>query len=107
MTKQVEAILEHGLLRPLEPLPFADNERLLLTVSDLPKTTSDRARERSWLDLHAIEYADQWVALHEDKLLSHGSNGAEVLEQAWKQGVDVPFLIHVPPVEPELPFAGW
>ena len=107
MTKQVEAILEHGLLRPLEPLPFADNERLLLTVSDQPKPSINRTRESNWLELHAIEYADQWVALHEDKLLSYGPNGVEVLERAWSQGVKTPFLIHVPPVEPELPFAGW
>ena len=107
MTKQVEAVFEHGVLRPLEPLPFADNERLLLTVSDLPKATGNRVQELGWLALHAIEYADQWVALHEDKLLSHGSNGAEVLERAWKQGVEVPYLIHVPPEEPELPFGGW
>ena len=66
MTKQVEAVFEHGVLRPLEPLPFADNERLLLTVSDLPKATGNRVKELGWLALHAIEYADQWVALHED-----------------------------------------
>ena len=42
MTKQVETVFEHRVLRPLEPLPFADNERLLLTVSVLPKASNVR-----------------------------------------------------------------
>lgn len=107
MMKHVEAVFEHGVLRPLEPLPFADKERLFLTVSDQPKPPGDRAKERTWLDCHAREYAGQWVAVHEDLLLSHGENATEVLEQAWSQGVETPFLIHVPPVERDLPFGGW
>ena len=34
MTKQVEAVFEQGVLRPLEPLPFSEKEHLFLTVSD-------------------------------------------------------------------------
>ena len=107
MTKEVEAVFEQGVLRPLEPLPFAEKEHLFLTVRDQPRPQSDRARERSWLDCHAIDYAGQWVALHEDILLSHGANASEVLEQAWNQGVEAPFLIHIPSTEPDLPFGGW
>ena len=107
MTKQVEAVFEQGVLRPLEPLPFAEKDHLFLTVSDRPNPSSDRAKERTWLDRHAMDYSGQWVALHEDALLSHGSDASEVLQQAWNRGVEVPFLIHVPPAEPELPFGGW
>ena len=107
MIKQVEAVFENGVLRPLEPLPFAEKERLFLTVSDQPKPASDRTKEHTWLEGHAAEYAGQWVALHEDALLSHGENASEVLERAWSQGVEVPLLIHVPPAEPELAFGGW
>lgn len=107
MTKQVEAVFEQGILRPLEPLPFAEKEHLFLIVSDQPKPSSERAKERSWLDIHAVEYAGQWVALHEDILLSHGIHSKEVLEMAWSQGVEVPYLIHVPSCEPKLPFGGW
>ena len=32
MTVSVEAIYENGVLRPLEPLPFVDNERVWITV---------------------------------------------------------------------------
>ncbi len=34
MTQQVEAIYEHGVLRPLAPLPFAESQRVSVTVSD-------------------------------------------------------------------------
>ena len=32
MTKQVEAIYENGVLRPLEPLPLAERERVTVTI---------------------------------------------------------------------------
>ena len=32
MTKSFEAIYEHGVFRPLEPVDFAENERVTLTV---------------------------------------------------------------------------
>jgi len=34
MTKQVEAVYENGVLRPLEPLPLDEHQRVTLTVSD-------------------------------------------------------------------------
>ena len=107
MIKQVEAVFEQGVLRPLEALPFDEKQRLFLTVSDQPRTTSHRAKERTWLESHAGEYAGEWIALHEDTLLSHGANASEVLERAWSQGVEAPLLLHVPPAEPELAFGGW
>jgi len=39
----------------------------------------DRSREYQWLQEHAREYADQWVALEGEQLVEHGANGAEVL----------------------------
>jgi predicted DNA-binding antitoxin AbrB/MazE fold protein len=35
MTKQVEAIYEDGMLRPLEPLPLEEHQRVRVTVSSL------------------------------------------------------------------------
>ncbi len=35
MTKQVEAVYEDGVLRPLEPLPLEEHQRVTLTVSDV------------------------------------------------------------------------
>ena len=33
MTKQVDAVYENGVLRPLEPLPLDEHQRVTLTVS--------------------------------------------------------------------------
>ena len=107
MTKQVEAVFEQGVLRPLEPLPFSEKEHLFLTVSDLPRPTADRAKEHLWLDANSTRYQGQWVALHNETLLSYGSNAREVLENAWSQGVEAPSLIHIPLAGPDLPFGGW
>ncbi len=34
MTRQVEAVYENGVLRPLEPLPLDEHQRVTVTVSD-------------------------------------------------------------------------
>ena len=34
MTRQVEAVYENGVLRPLEPLPLKDRQKVSVTVSD-------------------------------------------------------------------------
>ena len=34
MTRQVEAVYEHGVFRPLEPLTLAESQRVRLTISD-------------------------------------------------------------------------
>ena len=37
MNTAVEAIYEGGILRPLEPLPFAEHERVRVSVESLPE----------------------------------------------------------------------
>ena len=37
MTKQVEAVYENGVLRPLEPLPLEEHQQVTVTVSDVPE----------------------------------------------------------------------
>ena len=34
MTRSLQAIYEKGVLRPLEPLPFSEHQRVTVTVSD-------------------------------------------------------------------------
>jgi predicted DNA-binding antitoxin AbrB/MazE fold protein len=34
MTKTLQAVYENGVLRPLEPLPLKEHERVMVTVSD-------------------------------------------------------------------------
>ncbi|MEK7409068.1 MAG: antitoxin family protein [Acidobacteriota bacterium] len=37
MTKQVEAVYQNGMLRPLQPLALEENQRVTVAVSDLPE----------------------------------------------------------------------
>jgi Protein of unknown function DUF104 len=34
MTRNVEAVYEHGILRPLEPLDLPENQRVTVTIQD-------------------------------------------------------------------------
>jgi predicted DNA-binding antitoxin AbrB/MazE fold protein len=109
MTKQLEVVYESGVLRPLEPLPFAERQRLVVTVTDelCPTPTfNPRRREREWLELNGPSYAGQWVAVEGDQLVSHGENAMAVLQQARAAGVQHPLLMQIPK-EPPLPFGGW
>jgi predicted DNA-binding antitoxin AbrB/MazE fold protein len=36
MLRQLEAIFEDGVLRPLEPLSLAEKQHVRLTISDVP-----------------------------------------------------------------------
>jgi predicted DNA-binding antitoxin AbrB/MazE fold protein len=109
MTKQLEAIYEDGVLRPLEPLSLPDKQRVLVTVTDelFPKpATNDRKREMEWVRLHGKECAGKWIAVEGDRLVSSGHKAKPVLEHAQAQGVARPLLLHIPE-KPELPFGGW
>jgi predicted DNA-binding antitoxin AbrB/MazE fold protein len=55
MTKQVEAVYENGVLRPLEPLSLAENERVTVTINAAES-------ERSRLDVVFIERAKRELA---------------------------------------------
>jgi predicted DNA-binding antitoxin AbrB/MazE fold protein len=50
MIQNVEAVYEHGVLRPLEPLSLAESQRVKLTISDLLSGRSQR-------DLNVLETA--------------------------------------------------
>jgi predicted DNA-binding antitoxin AbrB/MazE fold protein len=39
---EVEAVYEHGVLRPLRPLSLAGSQQVLLTISDAPVGASER-----------------------------------------------------------------
>lgn len=45
MAKSVPAVYENGVLRLLEPLDFADHQRVMVMVTDAPTNLVD-----SWLD---------------------------------------------------------
>jgi len=55
MIQEVEAIYEHGVLRPLRPLSLAERQQVRLTISDAPPLTTER-------DMAAVERARLEVA---------------------------------------------
>jgi predicted DNA-binding antitoxin AbrB/MazE fold protein len=55
MIRNVEAVYEHGLLRPLEPLELTESQRVRLTISDVSSAHSQR-------DLDIVKRAQAEVA---------------------------------------------
>jgi len=106
--RQLEAVFERGVLRPLEPLSLLEKQHVLLTITDVPATESigSRQAEQEWLNVHALEYAGQWVALQDSVLLSHGSRARAVRDEARRKGVQHPLLVRVPKDFGQ-PSAGW
>ena len=54
MTKTLQAVYENGVLRPLEPLPLKEHQRVMVTVSDPAEC---------WLDHEYVEQVKKDVAL--------------------------------------------
>jgi len=57
MTREVEAVYENGMLRPLEPLPLAEHQHVKVTVSEIPGDPLE-----SMIDENFQEEARQAVA---------------------------------------------
>ena len=108
MLRQLEAVFEGGVLRPLEPLSLVEKQYVLLTVSDVPAAgdSSDWKAGQEWIRAHGAEYGGQWVALHGGLLLSNGLDARAVRDEARAKGVYLPLLVHLPD-EPGQPSAGW
>ena len=113
MAKQLEAVYEHGVLRPLEPLQLAGHQhvRLILDERTTPlswqpaEPVNDRQAEMNWLATESAPSAGQWVTLDGSRLVAQGSTLAAVSEAAKAAGVDEPLFAHVP--VDDLPSAGW
>lgn len=50
-------------------------------------------RAKQWISEHRAEYLNQWVVLDGDHLISHGTDGEQVYDQAKAAGINVPFLV--------------
>ena len=74
-------------------------------IGEAPASLKDRSRENEWVARHRDEYANQWVALDGDRLLSHGPRLKEVLEAARAAGVNDALLLRLEPSDAPL-FAG-
>jgi len=110
MSRQLEAVYEHGVLRPLEPLVLPEHQRVRLTLEEQPvklswestEPTSERREELLWLAKESGPYAGEWVALDGPRLISHGTKLADVSVA----GIAEPFFARVPR-EKNVPFGGW
>ncbi len=65
-----------------------------------------RRREMRWIEEHRDEYAGQYVALDGDRLIAHGPDGRQVLAEARKAGMTIPFVARIESAD-EPPFGGW
>jgi len=66
----------------------------------------DRSREMAWIAAHQEEYAGQWVALDGDRLVAHGDDPMAFKEKLRAQGIDRPFIVHIP-TETGPSMGGW
>ena len=58
MTRHVEAVYEHGVLRPLETLSLSESQRVKLTITDVADGRSQRdtgITERARAEVAALE----------------------------------------------------
>ena len=108
--RQLEAVFEAGVLRPLQPLLLPEHHRVMVTIDDNPSAAAaefnHRYAEQAWLGTHGHAYLGQWVALDGGNLVSHGPNAVRVRDDARSQGVECPFVVRVP-VDFGSPSAGW
>ena len=114
MPRQLEAIYEHGVLRPLEPLVLSEHQRVRLTLEERPARLSwessepidEQREELLWLARQSDPYAGEWVALDGPRLVAHGAKLADVSAAAVAAGFADPFFARVPR-EKCVPFGGW
>lgn len=114
MVKTVSAVYEDGILRPSEPLPLAEHQRVSVTVSDVSADRPEKADEASlkdrylqeklWLAENRQRFAGHWIALQGRTLLASGDTAKEVFSRVAGQ-VPPPLVIRVD--DETHPFAGW
>jgi Family of unknown function (DUF5678) len=106
--------LEEAILDKVRRLPPAKQEEVLRFADVLqrgatPRTvpSRDRTLEMKWIDENRAAYANQWVAVEGDRLVSADPDPLKVFAAAKAQRIRSPFVVHVLPEDP-LPFVpGW
>lgn len=66
----------------------------------------DVSKEMEWMAQHRHEYIGEWVVLHRDRLIGHGSDPIPFVQQARKEGVRSPFVTFIRD-ESEPFMGGW
>jgi predicted DNA-binding antitoxin AbrB/MazE fold protein len=114
MARQLEAVYERGILRPLEPLILPEHQRVHLTLEEASARSSwestepvnERRAELQWLASESGPYPGEWVALDGPRLIAHGEKLAVVSAAAKAAGVVEPLFARVPR-DKDIPFGGW
>jgi predicted DNA-binding antitoxin AbrB/MazE fold protein len=114
MARRLEAIFEHGILRPIKPLDLAEHQRVQLILEEAPAPLSwesvepanGRREELQWLAQKSDGYEGEWVALDGPRLVAHGVRLVSVGAAAKSAGVSDPFFARVPK-DKNMPFGGW
>jgi hypothetical protein len=63
--------------------------------------------ERKWISQHREQYRGQFVALEGTRLLAHGNDEGDMIDQARGAGVRAPFVIYIETEEEEHHLSGW
>jgi hypothetical protein len=66
----------------------------------------DFTKEREWLTQNAQRYMNEWVVLHQDRLIGHGLDPRPIVAQARAEGIRIPF-VHFVHEETEPFMGGW
>ena len=113
MARHLEAVYEHGILRPLEPLVLSEHQLVRLTLEEQSTPISwesvepvnERREEMQWLANQSEPFAGKWVAIEGPALVAHGAKLSEVRTAAKAAGANDPLFARVP--SDNTPFAGW
>jgi len=99
MTREVEAIFEDGVFKPVEPVELADKQRVRLRVDteETPQSGPPAWKaEMAWIGENAHLYKGEYVALYGGELISHGEDLRTVSEEARTKGLEHPLFYRVP-----------
>ena len=67
MTNHVDAVYENGVLRPLEPLPLAEHQRVRVTISSISSDSLESLVDRRFLEQARKEVAAaEYIPTHEE-----------------------------------------
>lgn len=81
-------------------------------MSDQPDSQqppSHRHREIEWLRTHAAElrpHVGEWVVLEGEEIIAHGADAQEVVAEARRRGIKMPYVFYVEPGEPGIAKLG-
>lgn len=60
----------------------------------------------NWLEEHRAEFAGQWVALHEGRLIAHSTDGESLVAPVRQSGIRTPMIVFVEAPNTEI-FVGF